>query len=154
MKTMKTTLSMSVGSNSTTKKALRRLKAARQRLLEAPEGYCMSPQCILSSPSKKRPKSTTKHTVGPYCKNPPKICELNWSYLCPQQFDTFWNKANYPKRKLCESAKSLEKIVKSLQVNLFLAGFSHLEPLWSTGLVRYVSYLTKATAIEPKAAAL
>jgi hypothetical protein len=53
MKTMKTTPSMSGGSNSTTKKALVKLKAARK----APEGYCMSPQRILSSPSKKGQKA-------------------------------------------------------------------------------------------------
>ena len=67
----------------------------------------------------------------------------------------FEKKSNDQKRKLCESTKRLEKIVKSLQVTLILGGF---QPLGSTVThragIRYVSYLTKATAIEPKAAAL
>ena len=37
---------------------------------------------------------------------------------------------NHRKRKLCKSAESrLKKFVKSQQVNLFLAGLSHLKPL-------------------------
>ena len=41
---------------------------------------------------------------------------------------------NYRKRKLCETAETaLEKLVKSHQVNFISAGFSHLEPLCSSG---------------------
>ena len=61
-----------------------------------------------------------------------KIREIDWLYLCLQRFDEFWIwSARYDrKRKLCESAEtSLEKFVKSLQENLFLAGFSHMKPL-------------------------
>ena len=64
-----------------------------------------------------------------------KIREIDGSYLSLQQFDKFWTwrKHNDRKWKLCESAESFfEKLVKSLWVNLFLASFSVLEPLWGS----------------------
>ena len=67
------------------------------------------------------------YTVGSFCKKPPKtrfkkIREINESYLCLQRFDKFWMwSAGNRKRKLCEFAEtSMEKLVKSQRVNLFL----------------------------------
>jgi hypothetical protein len=41
---------------------------------------------------------------------------------------------NYRKRTLCKSAETtLEKLVKSHQVNFISAGFSYMEPLCSGG---------------------
>ena len=55
-----------------------------------------------------------------------KIREINGSYLFFQEFDKFWiwSARNDRKRKLCEFAETcLEKLVKSLLVNFFSAGF-------------------------------
>ena len=52
--------------------------------------------------------------------------------MCSQWSDKFWmwSACNREKRKSTEFSKtSLEKFVKSNRVNLFLAGFSHLDPL-------------------------
>ena len=47
---------------------------------------------------------------------------------CLQQFDTFWKWSETTDRKLLGSAEAcLEKFVKSLQVNVFLAVFSNLD---------------------------
>ena len=78
--------------------------------------------------------------VGLNSKNPPKIMiqtirEIDWLYLCLQQFDKFLNLkrnamtgngryANFSKN--CQHGKNRE-ITKSSE--LFLAGFSYLEPL-------------------------
>ena len=53
-------------------------------------------------------------------------------WYCLQQFDKFWIwiKCNDQKRKWCEIFLSQEKIVKSHQVNTFLADFRHLRPKW------------------------
>ena len=61
--------------------------------------------------------------------------EIDWLYLCLQRFNKFWisSPGNDRKRKLYESAETCkEKFVKSHQGNLFLVGFSHLEPLCHT----------------------
>ena len=61
-----------------------------------------------------------------------KIREIDGSYLCLQQFDKFWIWCawNDWKRKLSYYSETcMKKFVKSLQVNLFLAGFSRLKPL-------------------------
>ena len=60
-----------------------------------------------------------------------KICEIDWSHLCLQPCDKFQicSSCKHRKRKWCKSAEiNLQKFVKSHQVNLFLAGFSNLEP--------------------------
>ena len=62
-----------------------------------------------------------------------KIRENDGSYLYLQRFDKFLL-CNDRKRKLFEYAGiCMEKLVKSLWMNLFLAGFSHLEPLCGGG---------------------
>ena len=61
-----------------------------------------------------------------------KIREIDGSYLCLQRFDKFWIwcARNDWKRKLFEYAETcMKKFVKSHQVRIFLAGFSHLKPL-------------------------
>ena len=66
-----------------------------------------------------------------------KIREIDGSYLCMQWFDKFWiwSARNDRKWKLFEDAETcMKKTVKSHQVNLFLACFSHLKPMWLTGL--------------------
>ena len=67
-------------------------------------------------------------TVGPNCKNLPKIGLKklsNWLVI----LILIWSNWKERKRKLCESIETCkEKFVKSHQVNLFLAGFSLLEP--------------------------
>ena len=68
-------------------------------------------------------KCAFQRTIGQNCKNPPKNKKKSWNWLCHTITATI--KCN--DRKRCESA---EKFVKSHQGSLFLAGFSHLKPLW------------------------
>ena len=68
-------------------------------------------------------KCAFQRTIGQNCKNPPKNQKKSWNWLCHTITATI--KCN--DRKRCESA---EKFVKSHQGSLFLAGFSHLKPLW------------------------
>ena len=63
-----------------------------------------------------------------------KVREIDGSYLCLQQFDkcSIWSIRNDRKRKLFEYSQTqtcMKKIVKAFQVNLFLAGCSHLKPM-------------------------
>ena len=52
------------------------------------------------------------------------------TYACNNLIDFKYSICNYRKRKSCKSAEiDFEKLVKSHQVNLFLARFSHLESL-------------------------
>ena len=63
-----------------------------------------------------------------------KFVNLSGSDLCLQQFDKFLkcSACNHWKRKLCKSVEiGFGKILD--QVNLFLAGFSHLKPLCGSG---------------------
>ena len=64
-----------------------------------------------------------------------KIREIDGSYLRLQRFDKFWmGSSSTRKWKLCKFAETcMEKLVKALWVNLFPAGFSHLEPLCNEG---------------------
>ena len=60
-----------------------------------------------------------------------KIREIDGSYLYLQQFDKFWiwSAQNDRKWKLFEYTETCMKaFVKSLHLNLFFAGFSHLKP--------------------------
>ena len=84
--------------------------------------------------------SARTHTVVPNYKNPPKIKilkirEIDGSYLRLQRFDKFWMWSSSTRKwKLCKFAETcMEKLVKALWVNLFPAGFSHLEPLCNEG---------------------
>ena len=73
---------------------------------------------------------------------------IDFTYACKSLTD-FENEANEMTGNgnyLCEYAETcLEKVIKPLQVNLFLAVFSHLEPLWSSlssiGLHRVIKVL-------------
>ena len=60
------------------------------------------------------------------------MCEINLSYSCLQRFDTFWMCRTYneQKRNPFEFEETcMEKLVKSLRANLFLASFNHCWPL-------------------------
>ena len=52
------------------------------------------PSCLLPQSAKQSITAYRRATVGPNCKNLPKIKliirEIDWLYLCRQQFDTFW----------------------------------------------------------------
>ena len=80
-----------------------------------------------------------RHTVGPNVKNPPKIrfqkiVKLtDHSYACNSL--TYSEYKTYPpgNRNRCDFAETcFKKLMKSHQVNLFLADLSHLEPLCGT----------------------
>ena len=64
-----------------------------------------------------------------------KIREIDWSYLCLQQFDEFLKFSKQSTgngndvNQLTLAWKKL--VISSRQVNLFLAGFSFLEALWA-----------------------
>ena len=87
------------------------------------------------------PNFSALHYLGaPQLTRKPKFCqilnlknhEIEEQYMCSQWSDKFWmwSACNREKRKSTEFSKtSLEKFVKSNRVNLFLAGFSHLDPL-------------------------
>ena len=91
-------------------------------------------------------------TFGPSkCLSKPKFCEIwlcSWQKIarncckmakcksCLLFKSPFFSSRNEQKRKLFESAETcLEKLVKSLWVYFFSAGFSLLEPLWARGEV-------------------
>ena len=75
--------------------------------------------------------------VGLNSKNPPKIKihiirEIDWLYLCMQQFDKFLKKTGNGRHvNLCENlpAWKISWNHNINRVNLFLAGFSYLKPL-------------------------
>ena len=93
---------------------------------------------LLCAPTPPPPRC---RTVGPNSKNPPKIrWKIVWlkdhSYAldCLTNFEYIWSKWNDRIRKLCESAENY--FVKSPQMNLFLADFSHLKSLGPTTKVK------------------
>ena len=73
--------------------------------------------------------STSQLQSGTKWQNPPKIREINWSYLCLQQFDKFWiwSACNDRKRKLCES---IETFLKNLW-NHFRRNYFLWVPFWN-----------------------
>ena len=72
-------------------------------------------------------------------KNQPKIrCKNSWHWLVILMFTTVWQifagrKQNEQAGKLCQNAENcFIKLIKSNQLNLFLVGSSHLEPLFGS----------------------
>ena len=60
-----------------------------------------------------------------------------------------WSEWNDRKRKLCQSAETcLEKFMKSLQVNLFLADFIHLGPLCRKGRGKEMALATPMSVLQ------
>ena len=68
-----------------------------------------------------------------------KICEVDWSNLCLQQFGKFsyMQRMQSPETEIMHKCRSaginLEKIREITSGNLFLVGFSHLQPLCGSG---------------------
>ena len=82
-----------------------------------------------------------------------KIREIDRSYLCLQRFDKIWMwSVGNQKRKLCQfAATCMEKLVKSLVLNLFLVSFNQLKPLCAIGWsVKWIlAYLERGRNMDP-----
>ena len=86
-------------------------------------------------------------------KNPPKIrLKKSWNWLIILMPATVWQILNLKQMQRPETETFqicwnwLQKIVKSNQVNLFSAEFSHLEPLWAVAFFSFfISFLRFAT---------
>ena len=79
-----------------------------------------------------------RRTFGTNCKNPPKIIfekfvkSSGHTCVCNNLTSFECEVHKNRKRKWCKSAENcFEKLVKSHQVNLFLAYFTHLKPQWA-----------------------
>ena len=127
MKTMKTTPSMSVGSNSTTKKALRRLKATRQgswRLLKA---TVCRPNASSAAPQKKAKKHDEAHSVTKLQKSAKNwgttLSDMdadNWLVLAFFKIE-LWNFQDEIELWFCEASQNLSSF-RQLFFHIFQGG--------------------------------